>query len=96
MRARDSPDRPSATHAPTFSRDGVHLMRQRVERDRRDYVPDPLTSAKVRAYLLDLKLWAFGFMMLSAATCVTSSLLYKSLASSVTQLPTRMHAVESS
>lgn len=43
-------------------------MRQRVELDRRDYVPDSLTGAKMRAYLLDLKLWSFGVLAICATT----------------------------
>lgn len=63
-----SPDKASAAHAPFLNRDEVHLMRQRVELDRRDYVPDSLTGAKMRAYLLDLKLWSFGVLAICATT----------------------------
>lgn len=40
------------------------LVRDRVERDRGDSEPDPLTWQKGLVYLCDLKLWAFGIMYL--------------------------------
>ncbi|EJD49650.1 MFS general substrate transporter [Auricularia subglabra TFB-10046 SS5] len=40
----------------------IKLVRDRVEYDRGDAVPDPLTWAKAARYSLDPKLWAFALM----------------------------------
>lgn len=38
------------------------LINTRIRRDRNDDIPDELSWAKARKYVIDLKLWAFGFM----------------------------------
>lgn len=40
----------------------THLITTRIRRDRNDDIPDELTWKKAGKYVLDLKLWAFGFM----------------------------------
>jgi len=44
----------------------VKLVRERVDYDRSDATPDPLTMAKALRYATDLKLWAFALMFMCA------------------------------
>jgi len=44
----------------------VKLIRDRIDYDRSDYVPDPLTLEKALRYAMDLKLWAFALMFCGA------------------------------
>ncbi|KZV95186.1 MFS general substrate transporter [Exidia glandulosa HHB12029] len=55
----DFPDK-----AKFLSQEEIKLVRDRVEHDRADSEPDPLTWRKAGQYALDLKLWAFGIMYL--------------------------------
>ncbi|KAI5124299.1 hypothetical protein M0805_008907 [Coniferiporia weirii] len=58
--------RPRNAFEKIFSEDEIGLVRQRIELDRGDYMPDALDETKLHMYLADLKLWAYGFLMLSA------------------------------
>lgn len=62
-----SPDQPKVRVESILSEDEINLMRQRVELDRRDYVPDNLTGAKLRQYLSDGTIWVYGFLSMSSA-----------------------------
>ncbi|ODH38519.1 hypothetical protein ACO22_02282 [Paracoccidioides brasiliensis] len=44
----------------------AEFIKQRIENDRADAVPDPLTWAKLGKHLADLKLWAFALMFMSS------------------------------
>lgn len=61
-----SPDKKHTAHEPLLARDEIHLMRQRIEIDRRDYVPDTLEKAKLYKYLTDMNLWAYALLALCA------------------------------
>lgn len=45
----------------------AQFIAQRINDDRGDAVPDPLTWARFRTHLKDFKLWAFAFMFMSTA-----------------------------
>lgn len=47
-----------------------HIVQTRIERDRADSIPDPLTLAKCMVYILEPRPWIFGFMFCSAALTV--------------------------
>lgn len=49
-----------------LTREETTVMQQRVELDRGDAVYDSLTWSKCWKYLTDWKLWAFGYLMMSA------------------------------
>lgn len=48
--------------AKFLTEEETELIQTRIRRDRNDDVPDELTWAKAGKYIVDLKLWAFGFM----------------------------------
>lgn len=66
----DFPDR-----ATFLNEDQKHLILTRIQRDRGDAKPDPVTLAKLRKYLTDWKVWVFGLMFMSA-TLAAYSLAY--------------------
>jgi len=52
---------------PLLTQEEAHFIAQRIERDRGDAVPDPLTMRKFFHHLKDFKLWAFSLMFMSTA-----------------------------
>ena len=62
-----SPDQSKTRAERVLTEEEVNLMRQRIEFDRRDYIPDTLTGDKLRHYLSDVTLWAYGFLSMSSA-----------------------------
>ncbi|KAL5511770.1 hypothetical protein ACEPAH_4988 [Sanghuangporus vaninii] len=60
------PDRKHSAHGPFLSHEELQLMRQRVELDRKDYVPDHLDKAKFTSYLSDVSLWLYALLALCA------------------------------
>lgn len=66
----DFPDR-----ATFLTEEQRQLTLTRIQRDRGDAKPDPVTLAKVGKYLADWKIWLFGLMFMSA-TVAAYSLAY--------------------
>lgn len=66
----DFPDR-----ATFLTDDQRHLILTRIQRDRGDAKPDPVTWAKIGKHLCDWKIWLFGLMFMSA-TVAAYSLAY--------------------
>lgn len=63
-------------HKATFiTEEERTFIQTRIERDRKDSVPDPITVAKVLKYCCDLKIWLYGFMFMST-TLAAYSLAY--------------------
>lgn len=48
------------------------LVKVRIERDRKDSVPDPLTWRKLGSYVCELKLWVFAYLFGVSAICAYS------------------------
>lgn len=61
----DFPDR--AAKKGLLKEDEANFIAQRIERDRGDATPDPLTWSKFCTHLKDFKLWAFALMFMSTA-----------------------------
>ena len=61
-----SPDRQHTAHAPFLSHEELQLMRQRVELDRKDYVPDHLDRVRFFSYLSDVTLWLYALLAMFA------------------------------
>lgn len=59
----DFPDKAVAKNF--LSVDDAAFVKQRLDRDRGDATPDPLTWKKFRIHLMDFKLWAFALMFMS-------------------------------
>lgn len=49
-----------------LTEDEKYIVKTRIQRDRGDATPDPLTLAKCGQYALDLKTWVFGIMFFGA------------------------------
>lgn len=62
----------NATH---LTEEEKSLIITRIQRDRADAKPDPMTMEKIRRYSCDLKVWLFGFFFMSA-TVAAYSLAY--------------------
>ncbi|KIW01781.1 uncharacterized protein PV09_06953 [Verruconis gallopava] len=52
---------------PLLTEEESRFITRRIEKDRGDSIPDPLTWAKFFHHLGDWKLWAFGLMFMSTA-----------------------------
>lgn len=56
---------PTSPEKNTFlTSEETKWVRERIERDRGDSAPDPLTWSKLKKYALDLKIWAFSMCFL--------------------------------
>jgi MFS family permease len=67
---QDFPDkaaRPGKFGKALLTEEEALFISQRIERDRGDSIPDPLTVKKFFFHLKDLKLWAFCLMFMSTA-----------------------------
>lgn len=67
LKSPASPDQSKSRAERVLTEEEVNMMRQRIEFDRRDYIPDTLTGYKLRHYLSDVTLWAYGFLSMSSA-----------------------------
>lgn len=63
----DFPDK-----AKFLTAEQCELIKVRIERDRKDAVPDPMTWRKVLIYACDFKLWVIGFLFGVSALCAYS------------------------
>lgn len=61
-----------------------NIVTTRIERDRRDAVPDPLTFKKCLIYLAEIRTWLFGIFFCSAALGVYALAYF---------LPTILHSM---
>ena len=62
-------------NATNLTEEEKSLIITRIQRDRADAKPDPMTMEKIRRYSCDLKVWLFGFFFMSA-TVAAYSLAY--------------------